>query len=300
MFAKAQLSVKRLFKKRRPLVEHIFIVLLVSLLFVFPNPVYAQEADVSVASHWVGAFQEYDIAYVHPTPVGVSDHSGTGQGFRPTINGYYLTGVVVQMKKSGSPTGALHARLVTLDAQSATAEVTDTILANSTNYIISSNLTTSYVNYTFTFDQTYQLNNSLYYGFVIVGYNASFTLANKVQVNADRYSASNNYADGVSQYYNYAQWSKELQFALYFDVFANEEPDLPPEPPPEPEPFFISTYAWIGIAGLVCSFMGVLLPAWKYSNEGLLSEETLKWVAYGGLLLLIGYGLICVWLYGGF
>lgn len=201
------------------------------LLAFFILPVYAADS-VSVANHWVGAFQEYDIAYVHPTPPGVADHSGTGQGFRPTIDGYYLTNVTVQMKKSGSPTGALFCRLVTLDAQSATAEVTETTLANSTTYIISSNLTTSYVNYTFQFDRTYQLNNSIYYGFIITGYNASFTLANKVQVNADRYSASNNYADGVSQYYNYGQWSKELQFALYFDVFANVDPYTPPVEPP--------------------------------------------------------------------
>lgn len=223
-------------------------------------PVHAA-SDVSIASHWVGSFQEYEVTAVHPS--ANADHSGAGQGFKPSVDGYYLTAIRVSMKKTGSPTGALVARIVELDANSTTGQCTENVLGTSTNYIISSDLTGLYANYTFTFNQTLQLQNDIYYGFTVTGYNASYTAANKAVIEADRYSASNNYADGVAAYYSSSSWHKELLFSLYFEIFANVDAYEEPEPPP-PDTIWdnadITQLATYAVAlGIILLPLGVLM-----------------------------------------
>jgi len=68
----------------------------------------------------------------------------------------------------------------------------------------------------------------------------------------------------------------------------------------EPEPTWDYTWTMIGLAGLTMVILGFVLPAWFISNHGFMSAMSVKFIAFGCLSALIGYGLMRTWLFGGF
>ena len=67
---------------------------------------------------------------------------------------------------------------------------------------------------------------------------------------------------------------------------------------PVAEPDYI--VLMIGLCGIVFVLLGFVLPAYMVSNHGFMSADAVKWVGYGFLSVLIGYGLMRTWLFGGF
>ena len=56
----------------------------------------------------------------------------------------------------------------------------------------------------------------------------------------------------------------------------------------------------IGLAGVSMVIMGFVLPSYHIASHGWFNEKTFVYFGYGVLSVLIGYGLMRTWLFGGF
>lgn len=164
------------------------LVALVALVFV---PLGCGQTFVTIYdSDQVGHTYWESLGYVHPS--AVSTISGVASSFTAELSGN-VTSVNVYLKKVGSPTGYLRMGLATVSGTVALDNaLPDSFLANSTNDVDVSSLSTTGAHYTFTFAGTTALTAGTDYVFYLTCLNGTY--------------------DGAT---NYVRWSRQNIEGIY-------------------------------------------------------------------------------------
>jgi len=151
-----------------------------------------------------------------------------GESFRTPNDGisYYLTSAKFRLKKTGSPTGTVSAKLYAHQGTFGdTSTPTGAALAVSTNTFGSSDVTTSFLEYEWLFDGTYQMAVNTEY--VITIESSSDDLDNYF-VSATTHSDLSGSPSGNSSYYQAGPWGSN-DWDLHYAVWGDEnDPNAPP------------------------------------------------------------------------
>lgn len=208
-------------------------------------------ADIQVAYYaFTNADDAAGLQVVHPS--AATQRSYYGENFQMSTNAY-ITQFIVNLIRIGSPQGYVKAFLYNLTEQSLLGTTTDVLAESTTSYYMG-DIPLIAANYTFAFNQTYQLVDTKWYGIVVQVVNGTVVdTSNYIKVALD--TTSPGYTGNAISYHDSAA-ALQSTFDVVFEIWGNV--DAAPEPTPTPEPTPPYWYTDEDITGLM-GYLAILL-----------------------------------------